>query len=280
MRRHCAGVKARARTRNGRYAAVRLGGSGRRDVGIATARGSSGRAAVRAPPYAPGVAEAALIRTEPPDERGVARLVLDRPERRNALSIELRDRVSEAVGELAADDATKVLVLTGAGETFSAGFDLAEFTDPAVDQDELWASSDRFHHAVLRAPFATVAAVNGPAIAGGFDLAVLCDLRVASSTAWFSHPEVAFGDVVYSPLREVIGGAVARELCLTGRRVEAAEALALHLVSSVHPPSELSAAADALAASIAAAPADLLRRTKAKIVARTDIDAGTRTLDL
>ena len=69
-----------------------------------------------------------------------------------------------------------------------------------------------------------VAAVNGPALAGGFDLAVLCDLRIASSSARFGHPERSFGDVVYGPLHDLVRGAVARDLCLTGRTVAASEA--------------------------------------------------------
>jgi enoyl-CoA hydratase len=97
-----------------------------------------------------------------------------------------------------------------------------------------------------------VAAVNGPALAGGFDLAVLCDL---------------------------VGGAVARDLCLTGRRVDAQEALALRLVSAVVPPDELPAEAARVAAQIARAPRALLARTKAKIARRARIEFQT-TLDL
>ena len=89
---------------------------------------------------------------------------------------------------------------------------------------------------MLEFPLPIVAAVNGPAIAGGFDLAVMCDLRIASETATFSHPEVTFGDVVYAPLHDLVGGAVARDLCFTGRKVDATEALALHLVTAVVAP--------------------------------------------
>ena len=91
---------------------------------------------------------------------------------------------------------------------------------------ELWASSDRWHRTVLEFPLPTVAAVNGGAYGGGFDLAVMCDLRVARDTARFAHPEHAFTQVVYAPLHDLVGGAVARDLALTGRRIDAAEALA------------------------------------------------------
>src|SRR5688572_11430430 len=145
----------------------------------------------------------------------VALLTLRHPERRNALSIALRDAVSDALDAMADDDAVSVVVVTGEGPVFCAGFDLKEFetaaADPAFDRS-LWASSDRYHTTLLQFPLPLIAAVNGPAIAGGFDLAVFCDLRIASTTALFSHPEFAWGDVVYSPLHELVGGAIAREL--------------------------------------------------------------------
>ena len=212
---------------------------------------------------------------------GVATITLSRPEKKNALSIALRDEVSDTLDALADDPAVKVIVLTGAGDVFSAGFDLKEFRDlgNAAHAERLWSSSDRFHHAVLSCPVPTIAAVNGPALAGGFDLAILCDLRIAATTASFAHPEVAFGDVVYGPLHELVGGAVARELALTGRTVHAAEALALRLVSSVVPPGELAAEVGRWTAQILQAPRELLLRTKQKIIRRAGAHPA-RTLDL
>ena len=167
---------------------------------------------------------------------GFATLTLNRPTKRNALSVELREAISDALETLAGDPEIKAVVITGAGPVFSAGFDLSEFERAAADDEfgrRLWASSDRYHQAVLRFPVPTVAAVNGPALAGGFDLAVLCDLRVAASTARFAHPERTFGDVVYGPLHDLVGGAVARELTLGGRELTAAEALSVNLVGRV-----------------------------------------------
>jgi enoyl-CoA hydratase len=211
----------------------------------------------------------------------VATITLDRPAKKNALSIALRDEVTAAIAELAGDESLKAVVITGSGDFFSAGFDLGEFRGLADAEQAriLWESSDRFHRAVLECPLPTVAAVNGPALAGGFDLAVLCDLRVASRTASFAHPEVAFGDVVYGPLRELVGGAVARELCLTGRSVDAGEALALRLVSAVVAREALDDEVARWTAQIARAPRELLLRTKQKIVRRADI-RPQRTLDL
>jgi enoyl-CoA hydratase len=212
---------------------------------------------------------------------GVAWLTLDRPEKKNALSIALRDEMSDALDGLAADEALRVLVITGAGNMFSAGFDLSEFGDQSpAHQERLWASSDRFHHTVLRFPLPVIAAVNGPALAGGFDLAVLADLRLAAEEARFAHPEQVWADVVYRPLRELVGAALARELVLTGRNVEAAEALRIGLVNQVVPGAELRRAVDEVAARIAAAPRAVLMRSKAKFLAAADIDPGLATLDL
>lgn len=215
------------------------------------------------------------------DDDGVATLTLNRPEAKNALSIALRDAVSGQLASLAASDRVKVLVITGAGSTFSAGFDLKEFQNIG-DQafaDRLWASSDRFHRAFLEFPLPTIAAVNGPAIAGGCDLATLCDLRIAATTASFSHPEVAFGNVAYGLLHDLVGGAVARELCLLGREVLADEALSLHLVSAVVAEDALASEAAALAGRLARCPAHVLRATKAKIIRRSR-NTVLGTLDL
>jgi len=212
---------------------------------------------------------------------GVVVVTLQRPEKKNALSIALRDEVSDAFDVLATDERVRAIVITGAGAVFSAGFDLGEFADPdEAHQRRLWQSSDRFHHTILRCPVPVIAAVNGPALAGGFDLAVLADLRVAADTARFAHVEQPFGDVVYRPLRELVGGSIARELVLTGRNVDAAEALAIGLVSRVVAPADLASTADELAHSIARAPRHLLARTKAKIIDASRIAGDLSTLDL
>jgi enoyl-CoA hydratase len=210
----------------------------------------------------------------------VAVLTLRRPDKKNALSIALRDQVSDALEDLAARDDLRVLVITGAGDVFSAGFDLSEFADPdAEHQRRLWESSDRFHHAVMRFPLPTIAAVNGAALAGGFDLACLCDIRIASSGARFAHPEQRWSTVLYRTLRDLVGGATARDLVLTGRSVDAAEALALGLVVEIVSPDELMPAALERAAAIAAAPRQELTRTKSKIVEAIGIPQDAPTLD-
>jgi enoyl-CoA hydratase/carnithine racemase len=211
---------------------------------------------------------------------GAALLTLDRADKKNALSIALRDEMSDALDGLAADEGVKVVVITGAGDTFSAGFDLKEF-DRLDDEDHarrLWASSDRWHRTLIEFPLPVIAAVNGAALAGGFDLAVMCDIRIASTAARFAHPEQAFSDVVFGPVHDLVGGAVARDLCMTGRVIDAAEALALRLVTRVVEPERLLDEALATAAQVTRAPRETLLRTKAKAVRRAGV-AGA-TLDL
>ena len=216
-----------------------------------------------------------------PVEDGVATVTLNRPEKRNALSIAVRDLVSDALDTLAADERVKCVVLTGAGEVFCAGFDLAEFrVEDAEFQKRLWSSSDRFHRTVLCFPLPLVASINGPALAGGFDLAILCDLRIASTTARFAHPERTFGDVVYGPLHDLVGGAIARDLTIGGREINAQDALAMHLVNDVVEPEALRDATEALAARVCQAPREILMRTKAKALRRAGFGLETPTLEL
>ena len=206
---------------------------------------------------------------------GVATVTLRRAEKMNALSIALRDAVADALDALAVDESIRVVVLTGDGPVFSAGFDLKEFEEPDPDfQRELWASSDRFHSTVLRFPLPLVAAVNGPALAGGFDLAVMCDLRIVADTARFAHVEYAWTEVVYRPLRELVGGSLARELTLTGRYVDADEALRIGLANSVVPVDQVVDQAVRVAGAIAAMPRDVAIRSKAKIIRAAGIDDG------
>ncbi len=201
---------------------------------------------------------------------GVTTLTLDRPERKNALSISLRDEVSDRLSELAADPAVKTLILTGSGDVFSAGFDLDEFKRVGEREvaDRIWASSDRFHRALIEFPLPTIAAVNGPAMGGGCDLALMADLRVISEGASFSHPEAAFGTVAYGLLHDLVGGALARELTLTGRVVDAQEAVTRGLAVRAVPADSLATEANELAHRIASRPREVLLEDKRKIIRR------------
>ncbi len=226
-------------------------------------------------------ADLPLVLVSGPDEDGVAVITLNRPEKKNALSIALREEVVALLGRMAGDETLKALIITGSGDSFSAGFDLREFavTNPA-HTEPLWQSSDLFHHAVHRFPLPVIAAVDGIAYGGGFDLAILCDLRIATHRATFAHPETALGPVVYGPLHDLVGGAVARELVLTGREIDAREALRLHIVSELTDPRELAERTRNLARQISRAPREILVRNKAKFIARSAISPQTPTLDL
>jgi enoyl-CoA hydratase len=222
-----------------------------------------------------------LILLERPRD-GVALLTLNRPEKRNALSVELREVGCELLRTLGDDESVRSLVVTGAGPAFCAGFDLGEFEQALDDEafgQRLWASSDEWHRRWIEFPVPTVAAVNGAALAGGFDVAVMCDLRVVAQGASFAHPEISFGDVVYGPLHDLVGGAVARDLCFTGRRIDAAEADRLGLVSRLVDDGALLDAALELASQVAASPRPSLARLKAKAVRRAATVKGG-TLDL
>ncbi|MDP6493124.1 MAG: enoyl-CoA hydratase/isomerase family protein [Acidimicrobiales bacterium] len=185
---------------------------------------------------------------------GVVLLTLDRPDRRNALSSELRGLLADTLGRLAADDDCRAVVLTGAGSTFCAGFDLGEIAE-AESLEELFAEAEAYHHAVHTFPKPLVAAVGGPAVAGGMDLALMCDLRLAHAGATFGQPQVRAGiPAAYDLVRTVVPEPVARDLCLTGRVVDAAEALRVGLANRVVDGDDLLEQALELAALIAASP--------------------------
>jgi enoyl-CoA hydratase/carnithine racemase len=201
------------------------------------------------------------LRIEVADD-GIATVTLDRPDKRNALSIALRDALVDLLARWHDDESVRVVVLTGAPPAFSAGFDLSEFGDPGLAR-AIRHSSARYHRVVWSFPKPTVAAVNGPALGGGFDLAALCDLRIASTAAVFGHPEIKFGaPPLFTPLRWLVGDGIARDLCLTGRRIDADEALRIGLVSRVVEPDRLLDEAAVVARQVAEAPQRTLQATK------------------
>jgi enoyl-CoA hydratase len=174
---------------------------------------------------------------------GVAVLTLDNPDQRNAMSDEMTASWVAAVDELAADRLLRVVVVTGSGTAFCSGGNtgwIAEEPDAAVDQ--LRTRMIAFYRgwlAIRRLEVPTIAAVNGPAIGAGLCLALACDIRYAAASARLGAPFVRLGmhpgmAATYL-LPDVVGEAHARELLLTGRIVDATEALRLGLVSAVHP---------------------------------------------
>ena len=215
------------------------------------------------------------------DRDGAVALVrLNRPEKRNALSIELRWEIAEALPRLAGDESVSCAVLTGAGSAFCSGMDVTQFGGDAEHRQALVDSSLAAFGTVARFPKPLVAAVNGPAIAGGFVLALHCDLRLAAETARFGFPELPRG--IPPSYAAALGGLpepVARELCLTGRLMDAPEALHHALVCEVVPDGVVVERALAVASGIAAKPLETLLEVKRRILHAADLNRGTLFAD-
>lgn len=170
-----------------------------------------------------------LLISELPAE-GVSRLTLNRPHSRNALSRALRAELVARLTEIARDDAIEVVILTGAGDVFCAGFDLKELS--TNDASAVFADAANYHRIVHRFPKPIIAAVNGPALAGGMDLALMCDMRLGTMDARFGQPQVRFGiPAAYDLVASVCGMNTARHLCLTGEVIESDVALARSILS-------------------------------------------------
>ena len=207
----------------------------------------------------------ALLTIEP---RGaVAVVTLQRPDKRNALSIDLRIELADAFTHLAADDSVSCIVLTGAGTAFCSGMDTEQFGGDPDHRRRLVETSTGAFHAVGRCPKPVLAAVNGPALAGGFALALLCDMRVAAESATFGYAEVALGiPASYAAARAALSPAVARDLCLTGRVVTAPEAVRLGIANELCGDDALMDMVLETAESIARLPRTAVLETKRRII--------------
>jgi enoyl-CoA hydratase len=165
---------------------------------------------------------------------GVALLTLNRPDKRNALSIELRYELARALAALEEDDSVGALVVTGAGSAFCSGMDVTQFGGDIQNRRAIVESSIAAFGTMGRFAKPAVAAVNGPAVAGGFALALLCDVRIAAPGARFGFGELPRGvPPSYASARAALPAALARDLSLTGRMVHAEEAADLGVVSEV-----------------------------------------------
>lgn len=169
------------------------------------------------------------------DRQGeVAVVTLRRPEKRNALSIDLRVELAGAFAGLSEDERVGCIVLTGEGSAFCSGMDTEQFGGDLKQRSRLVETSTLAFKAVGECRRPIVAAVNGAAVAGGFALALLCDVRIASASASFGYPELPRGiPPSYAAARAVLPATVAQELCLTGRLVKAEEAQKLGIVKEV-----------------------------------------------
>ena len=199
-------------------------------------------------------------------DAGVAILTLNRPKKRNALSQGLRTEIVDRLTDLDNDESVQCVILTGTGPVFCAGFDRSEFDGDAMAR--VFAESQEYHRRVYTFPKPLIAAINGPALGGGCDLAALCDVRVATESASFGQPQVRFGAAAaYDLMREILPEGAAREMCLTGRTYSAQEALRLGLVTGVYEPDALMQKALEIASAIASLPDPMARTAKQQFVA-------------
>jgi enoyl-CoA hydratase len=206
-------------------------------------------------------------------------LTLNRPEAANSLNPELLDALGLAFHEIATDDATQVVVLTGAGERiFCAGMDLRAFSEGGGGTGRERDESAPKYDAKNLSPKPVIAAVNGAAVGGGFELALSCDLVVAAETARFGLPEVKRGLIAGGGgtlLGTRLPLSLALEVALTGELISAAQAATWGLVNRVVPAAELLDASLALAATIAANGPIAIRTTK-ELVRRAVLDDPKR----
>jgi len=201
----------------------------------------------------------------------VAIVTLQRPEKRNALSIDLRIELAESFGALGDDGEVGAIVLTGAPPAFSSGMDTSEFGGDRDHRERLVKTSIASFRAVGGCLKPVVAAVNGAALAGGFALALLCDLRLAAEEATFGFPELPRGiPPSYAAARAALPAHVAAELTLTGRTLDADVALGMGIVGRVYPADELLLRAVELAGRIASAPRQATAQTKRRILLDRD----------
>jgi E-phenylitaconyl-CoA hydratase len=211
----------------------------------------------------------------------IGTITLNSPERRNAISYSMREQLRTGLQELDEDPAIRVLIVTGEGTAFCAGVDLSDGKAPkpsTLDQVKpLTFSFDQ-----LTKPL--IAAVNGPAVGGGFEIVLAADIRVAATSAWFALTEVKIGSIAGSGgtqrLARALPPAVAALLLYTGDRLSADDAYRLGLISTLVAPDELATTAQGIAERIAANAPLSVRATKAALKAAVDQPlAGGRALE-
>ena len=189
----------------------------------------------------------------------VARLTLDNPPKRNALDHEVLDAIATALAQLAEGIDTRCVIVTGAGGAFSAGYDIGAIPDGSFAEDAEALVAHPFHDAMAAVsghPYPVLAVIAGPALGGGLELAVRCDLRICSAGATMGMPPAKLG-LIYSHtglerFLDVVGVAHTKELFLTGRNLDAERALAVGLVSEVVADEAIAEAGVELAREIAA----------------------------
>lgn len=210
----------------------------------------------------------------------VATVTIHRPEKGNSLSPEVLKEIEVMFTSFEAREDVNVVVLTGGERHFSAGFDLDEIRKlEKVSNEAYTALFHRAYRAILFCPQPVVCAVGGPAIAGGFDITMMCDIRYASERAMFGQREIALSlTPIMDPLWRIIGLGRAREVALTGRIYDAHEAERMGYVSKVFPEGELLDSVDRIARQMAAYDRGCLKETKqlGNMILDQDLDGAMR----
>ena len=200
---------------------------------------------------------------------GVARITLNRPEKRNAITSEMMTALSEVLQRGAADSAVRVLLIRGAGKDFCAGLDLSEELKSAEDAETSLASARRLgdlYIAMRRHPKPVISAVQGRALGGGAGIATASDLILAAESAQFGYPEVKLGfipAIVATMLRRAVNERQAMELALTGEPLNAPRAYAIGLINCVFPDAEFDSEVERYVAALAESSATALSLSKA-----------------
>jgi enoyl-CoA hydratase len=192
------------------------------------------------------------------------RLTLNRPDKLNAISADLREELSTAVAAAVDDDRIRVIAIAGAGRAFCAGYDLSE-SQPgdAWGWREVLARDVEATLAIWRCPKPVIAQVHGYALAGGLELAMACDLIIAADDAQLGEPEIRFGSAPVTLLMPfLIGQKRTRELLLTGDLIDAREAERIGLINRAVPADSLAEEVDRLADRLARVPPDVMAPTK------------------
>ena len=212
----------------------------------------------------------------------VAVLTIDRLEALNALNSQVLCDLDAAISQVEADDEVRVVVLTGAGRSFVAGADIGEMVNfSAIDGKKFGVHGGSIFLRLENLSKPVIAAVNGFALGGGCELAMACDIRIASEKAKFGQPEVGLGITPgfggTQRLPRIVGISKAMELILTAKVIGAAEAKAIGLVSEVYPPEELMDKAMELANAICANAQIAVQESKRciRMGMQTDIATGS-----
>jgi enoyl-CoA hydratase/carnithine racemase len=216
---------------------------------------------------------AAMVEAEPKRQSvlcrreagGVAVVTIDRPERRNALNLEVKKQIADEIVALDADDTARVIVLTGSGGYFVAGSDIAEMATMTPTQHMVWAS-DRVFNIVRGCKKPLIAAIEGYALGGGCELALSCDMIISGKSAQLGQPEIRVGIMPGAGgtqrLLRTIGKYRAMKMVLTGGSVTAPDAFAMGLLSEVVADGQALSRALELAQTIASMPPLAVRAIK------------------